>query len=181
MKKTEDIWNDYHDKLSAFLRARVADDMVEDIHQDVFVKIHSKIDSLKESTKLESWFYQITRNAVIDYYRSKRPTVDLPDWIEQAQTDEDETIRKELSSCLTPMIEQLPDKYRGAIKLSEIESKTQKEVAEIEKISLSGAKSRVRRGRAILKGMLDECCKFELNGKSQLVDYKRKDPEDGFC
>jgi RNA polymerase sigma-70 factor (ECF subfamily) len=181
MKKTEDIWNEYHDKLSAFLRARVADDMVEDILQDVFVKIHSKIDSLKESTKLESWFYQITRNAVIDYYRSKRPTVDLPDWIEQAQTDEDETIRKELSSCLTPMIEQLPDKYRGAIKLSEIESKTQKEVAEIEKISLSGAKSRVRRGRAILKGMLDECCKFELNGKSQLVDYKRKDPEDGFC
>lgn len=181
MKKTEDIWNEYHDKLSAFLRARVADDMAEDILQDVFVKIHSTIDSLKENTKLESWLYQITRNAVIDYYRSKRPTVDLPDWIEQAQTDEDETIRKELSSCLTPMIEQLPDKYRGAIKFSEIESKTQKEVAEIEKISLSGAKSRVRRGRAILKGMLDECCKFELNGKSQLVDYKRKDPEDGFC
>lgn len=181
MKTTENIWTEYSEKLSAFLRTRVDNDAVEDILQDVFVKIHSRIDTLKEDAKLESWLYQITRNAVIDYYRSKRPTVDLPDWIEQAQTDEDETIRKELSSCLTPMIEQLPDKYRGAIKLSEIESKTQKEVAEIEKISLSGAKSRVRRGRAILKGMLDECCKFELNGKSQLVDYKRKDPEDGFC
>ena len=92
MKRTEDIWNEYHDKLSAFLRGRVADDMVEDILQDVFVKIHSRIDSLKESTKLESWLYQITRNAVIDYYRSKRPTVDLPDWIEQAQANEDEII-----------------------------------------------------------------------------------------
>jgi RNA polymerase sigma-70 factor (ECF subfamily) len=174
MKRIEDIWNEYHDKLSAFLRVRVADDMVEDILQDVFVKI-------QESTKLESWLYQITRNAVIDYYRSKRPTVDLPDWIEQAQANEDEIIRQELSSCLSPMIEQLPDKYRGAIKLSEIESKTQKEVAEIEKISLSGAKSRVRRGRAILKGMLDECCKFEINSKNELVDYKKKSAENGFC
>ena len=181
MKRTEDIWNEYHDKLSAFLRGRVADDMVEDILQDVFVKIHSRIDSLKESTKLESWLYQITRNAVIDYYRSKRPTVDLPDWIEQAQANEDEIIRQELSSCLAPMIEQLPDKYRAAIKLSEIESKTQKEVAEIEKISLSGAKSRVQRGRSILKGMLHECCMFELNNDNQLVDYKRKHPENGSC
>ena len=181
MKATEDIWAEYHDKLSVFLRTRVANDVAEDILQDVFVKIHSRIDSLKENTKLESWLYQITRNAVIDYYRSKRPTVDLPDWIEQTQADEDEIIRQELSSCLAPMIEQLPDKYRAAIKLSEIESKTQKEVAEIEKISLSGAKSRVQRGRSILKGMLHECCKFELNNDNQLVDYKRKHPENGSC
>jgi RNA polymerase sigma-70 factor (ECF subfamily) len=181
MKTTENIWTEYHDKLSAFLRTRVANDVAEDILQDVFVKIHSRIDSLKENTKLESWLYQITRNAVIDYYRSKKPTVDLPEWIEQAQADEDEIIRKELSSCLVPMIEQLPDKYRTAIKLSEIDSKTQKEVAELEKISLSGAKSRVQRGRSILKGMLHECCKFELNGNNQLVDYKKKDPDNGFC
>ena len=174
MKRTEDIWNEYHDKLSAFLRGRVADDMVEDILQDVFVKIHSRIDSLKESTKLESWLYQITRNAVIDYYRSKRPTETLPDWIEQPQPDEDEIIRQELSSCLAPMIEQLPDKYRVAITLSEIERKTQKEVAELEKISLSGAKSRVQRGRALLKSMLHDCCDIEINQNSQLVSYEKK-------
>jgi RNA polymerase sigma-70 factor (ECF subfamily) len=181
MKTTENIWTEYSEKLSAFLRTRVDNDVAEDILQDVFVKIHSKIDTLKENTKLESWLYQITRNAVIDYYRSKRPTVELPEWIEQEQVNEDEIIRKELSSCLTPMIEQLPEKYRSAVKLSEIESKTQREVAEIEKITLAGAKSRVQRGRSILMGMLHECCRFELNGKNQLVDYKRKDPEDGSC
>jgi RNA polymerase sigma-70 factor (ECF subfamily) len=181
MKTTENIWTEYSEKLSAFLRTRVDNDVAEDILQDVFVKIHSKIDTLKENTKLESWLYQITRNVVIDYYRSKRPTVELPEWIEQEQVNEDEIIRKELSSCLTPMIEQLPEKYRSAVKLSEIESKTQREVAEIEKITLAGAKSRVQRGRSILMGMLHECCRFELNGKNQLVDYKRKDPEDGSC
>jgi RNA polymerase sigma-70 factor (ECF subfamily) len=181
MKNTENIWNEYNEKLSAFLRTRVDNDAVEDILQDVFVKIHTRIDTLKEDAKLESWLFQITRNAVIDYYRSKRPTVELPEWIEQEQANEDEIIRKELSSCLTPMIEQLPDKYLTAVKLSEIENKTQREVAEIEKITLAGAKSRVQRGRSILMGMLHECCKFELNGKNQLVDYKRKDPEDGSC
>ena len=54
MKATEDIWTEYHDKLSVFLRTRVANDVAEDILQDVFVKIHSRIDSLKENTKLES-------------------------------------------------------------------------------------------------------------------------------
>jgi RNA polymerase sigma-70 factor (ECF subfamily) len=181
MKKTEGIWIEYHNKLSVFLKTRVDSDVAEDILQDVFVKIHDRIDSLKENSKLESWIYQITRNAVIDYYRSKRPTADLPDWLEETKSDEDETIRQELSSCLAPMIEELPDKYREAVKLSEIERKTQKEVAEQENISLSGAKSRVQRGRALLKVMLHDCCKIEINKNNQLVSYEKKDKDCKYC
>ncbi|MCP4344328.1 MAG: hypothetical protein GY795_02245 [Desulfobacterales bacterium] len=69
----------------------------------------------------------MTRNTVIDYYRSKRPTNDLPERIQQPQSEEEETVRKELSSCLQPMIKELPDKYREAVQLSELENKTQKE------------------------------------------------------
>lgn len=181
MKTTEDIWFEYHNKLSAFISTRVANDVVEDILQDVFVKIHTRIDSLKENTKLESWLYQVTRNAVIDYYRSRRPTESLPDWIEQPQSDENEIIRQELSSCLTPMIEQLPDKYHVAINLSAIEGKTQKEIAELEKISLSGAKSRVQRGRALLKSMLHDCCQIEINQNNQLVSYEKKERDCKIC
>ncbi len=54
MRTTEDIWFEYHNKLSDFIRTRVATDVAEDILQDVFVKIHTRIDSLKENTKLES-------------------------------------------------------------------------------------------------------------------------------
>ena len=79
------------------------------------MKIHVQIDSLKEGTKLESWLYQITRNTIIDYYRSKRTTEELPDWIEQSQPEEEETIRQELSSCLEPMIKALPEKYRNKV------------------------------------------------------------------
>ncbi|MDO9546839.1 MAG: RNA polymerase sigma factor SigZ [Pelolinea sp.] len=181
MKTTEDIWFEYHNKLSAFIRNRVANDAAEDILQDVFVKILTRIDSLKENTKLESWLYQITRNAVIDHYRSRRPTENLPDWIEQPRSVENEIIRQELSSCLAPMIGQLPDKYRAAINLSAVEGRTQKEIAELEKISLSGAKSRVQRGRALLKSMLHDCCQIEINHNNELVSYESKERDSNIC
>jgi hypothetical protein len=57
---TKQIWIEYHTKLSAFIRARVSDDVItQDIIQDIFIKIHSQIATLKEQTKLESWGYQI--------------------------------------------------------------------------------------------------------------------------
>jgi len=179
MKSTENLWFEYHNKLSAFIRSRVAADVADDLLQDIFIKIHTRIDSLKDDTKLESWLYQITRNAIIDYYRSIKPTEDLPEWIEQPQPED--VIKKELLSCLEPMIKQLPDKYREAIQLSEIERQTQKEVSEMKNISLSCAKSRIQRGRALLKVMLYECCQIEINQNSQLVSYDKKDRNCKFC
>lgn len=79
------------------------------------------------------------------------------------------------------MIKELPDKYRNAVQMSEMESKTQKEVAVQEGISLSGAKSRVQRGRALLKTMLHECCQFEINKENQIVSYEKKDQDCKFC
>ena len=181
MKRTEEIWFKYHNKLSLFIKNRVAHDVAEDILQDVFVKIHTRIDSLKENTKLESWLYQITKNAIIDYYRSKKQFEKLPDWIKQEESDENEKMKGELFSCFAPMIDQLPDKYRTAVNLSEIEGKTQKEVAQLEKISLSGAKSRVQRGRALLKSMLFDCCQIELNHNNQLVSCEKKEGDCKFC
>lgn len=181
MKVTENIWREYQTRLRGFIRSRVADDAVDDILQDVFMKIHLHIDSLGDSTKLESWLYQITRNAIIDYYRSKRTFEELPKWIEQPQPEEEKNIKNELSACLEHMIKELPDKYRSAIQLSEMENRTQQEVAELEGISLSGAKSRVQRGRVLLKTMLDVCCQFEINQKNQVVSYEKKESDCKDC
>jgi RNA polymerase sigma-70 factor (ECF subfamily) len=178
---TENIWHEYHIKLVSFIRGKVSEDIADDVLQDVFMKIHARIDSVKEEAKIESWLYQITRNTIIDHYRSKRTTEELPNWIAQIQPDEEDVIKKELSSCLEPMVNELPVKYRNAVQMSEMENKTQKEVAEQEGISLSGAKSRVQRGRALLKTMLHECCQFELNKKNQVVSYEKKEKHCKYC
>jgi RNA polymerase sigma-70 factor (ECF subfamily) len=175
----ESIWFKYHQKLLNFIKKRVAVADAEDVLHEVFLKIQTRIGSLKEDTKLESWIFQITRNTVIDYYRSKRPTEPLPDWLEQEKEAELEGVKQELCSCFTPMIGHLPEHYRQAIKLSKLEGKTQKEVAELESITLSGAKSRVQRGRAMLRSMLLDCCDVELSKDNSLLSCDPK--KEGDC
>jgi RNA polymerase sigma-70 factor, ECF subfamily len=182
MNKIDEIWDEYHSKLLSFIRKRIGDkDSAEDILQDIFVRVHSKIDTLENRSKIENWLYQITRNAIIDYYRSRKPMEAVPDWLAQPEVSREEQNRLELASCLTPMIQRLPEKYRRAVQLSEIEGNTGKEVAERENISLSGAKSRVQRGRALLKTMLHECCTIETNRMKQIVGYDKNSDDCTSC
>ena len=147
----------------------------DDVLQNVFLKMHTGLVALKDEARLQSWLYQIARNAIIDYFRSQKPLVELPDHIPQYETDPGEIITQELSDCLRPMIQLLPEKYREAVMLSELRGLTQKEVAKVQGTSLSGAKSRVQRGRVLLKNMLSECCRLEFDRSGRLCGYERND------
>lgn len=175
MNLSKKVWQEYHSRLRAFIKSKISDDTVaDDILQNVFLKMHTGLASLKDETKLKSWLYQIARNAIIDYFRSQKPTVDIPEWLSQPETDSGEKVTQELSECLRPMIQLLPKNYREAVTLSELKGLTQKEVAKLQGTSLSGAKSRVQRGRALLKNMLSECCRLEFDHSGRLCDYERK-------
>jgi len=166
---------EFHDKLFAFIKSKVSDHFIaEDLLHDVFVKILSKLDTLEERGKMESWIYQITRNTVTDYYRTNTNESKLANFTITPKINEAEETRLELSSCLLHMINQLPDKYRIAIQLSEIEGEKQKEIARLENITLSGAKSRVQRGRVLLKKILLSNCQLDLNSKNQITDSSPK-------
>ncbi len=174
MNTSEKVWQEYHSRLRAFIKSRISDDTAtDDILQNVFLKMHTGLASLKDETKLQSWLYQIARNAVIDYYRSQKPTVDIPEWLPHPKPDPGDKVTQELSECLQPMIQLLPENYREAVILSELKGLTQKEVARIQGTSLSGAKSRVQRGHALLKEMLADCCRFEFDHSGRLCAYER--------
>ena len=182
MNTSEKVWQEYHSRLHAFIKSRIAEDAAtDDILQNVFLKMHTGLTSLKDATKLQSWLYQITRNAINDYFRSQKPTVEFPDQLLQPEIDPGEKVTQELSNCLQPMIRRLPETYREAVILSELKGLTQKEVAQMQGTSLSGAKSRIQRGRAQLKEMLADCCRLEFDHKGRLCDYERKDNECDTC
>ena len=179
MNISEKVWHEYHAKLKAFIKSKISDvAAADDVLQNVFLKMHKGLPALQDRTKLQSWLYQIARNVISDYYRSLKPAVDIQEFLPQPGTDPNEKTTRELSECLRPMIEQLPENYREAIILSEIEGLTQKEVSRVQGISASGAKSRVQRGRALLKEMLIDCCRLEFDHKGRLCDYE---PKDGNC
>jgi RNA polymerase sigma-70 factor (ECF subfamily) len=72
------------------------------------------------------------------------------------------------------LIRQLPQPYREAVMLSEIEGLRQWEVADRLGVSLSAAKSRIQRGRALLKEALDRCCVFNFDTRGNLIDLDPK-------
>lgn len=172
---TEQVWEAFHTPLHQFIRRRVADeDVAEDLLQEVFLKIHQHAETLKEVKRLESWMYQITRNAIIDYYRSNRATttldaagvVDLP---EELPADD---VVTELLPCVYAMVQNLPAQDRQALILTEYQGLTQKELGERLGLSFSGAKSRVQRAREKLKQQLLECCHFEFDRRGHILDYR---------
>lgn len=182
MSVSEKVWGEYRTRLRAFIRSRVSDDATsEDILQDVFLKIHTGLASLRDEKKLKSWLYQIARNAITDYYRSQKQTVELANQLPHPEIDPSEKVTQELSECLHPMIQLLPENYRETIILSELKGLTQKEIAKLQGTSLSGAKSRVQRGRILLKNMLDECCQLEFDHRGRLCDYERKERSSDIC
>ncbi len=75
---TENVWDTFNVNLKQFILRRVAsEDNAEDILQEVFVKIHTRIHTLRDEEKLPGWIYQIARNAIYDYYRAQRDTLAL--------------------------------------------------------------------------------------------------------
>lgn len=168
----ESVWDQFSDRLRSFIRARVPDEeTAEDILQEVFLRIHAKIGTLQDLGKLESWLYQITRNVIIDYYRSRRPTEQLPETLGSSEEVYEEALVTRLASDVREMVEALPEPYREALVLTSYEGLSQKELAKRLGLSYSGAKSRVQRARERVKDMLMTCCHFEFDRRGTVIDY----------
>jgi RNA polymerase sigma-70 factor (ECF subfamily) len=174
---TEHLWEAFHTPLHGFIRKRVPDETVaEDLLQEVFLKIHLHIEALQDVKKLESWIYQITRNAIIDFYRSTRWTtsLDTPEVLDLPAELPDDDIISELFPCVQAMVRNLPEQDRQALVLTEYQGLTQKEFGERLGLSLSGAKSRVQRAREKLKQQLLACCHFELDHRRHIINYQSR-------
>ena len=174
---TETIWMEFSDRLRGFIRARINDrDTAEDILQDVFIRIHEKSKQIKDDTKVVSWVYQITRNAIIDFYRKKKlvsPDASVPDFIEE---DEEELlINSQFTKCMTPFLENLSPKYQDALNNTLFGSKSQKEYAAELNISYTAMKSRVQRAKKELKENFVQCCSIKTDAYGNVISSKLDD------
>jgi RNA polymerase sigma-70 factor (ECF subfamily) len=168
----QSLWILLHDRLFKFILRRVSDpNDVEDILQDVFLKVHIHLETIQNVEKIESWVFQIARNSIIDYYR--KPTgisfeKELPVFDEYGGEDTAEN----LAPYIQEIIQTLPNKYREAIFMADYEGKNQHELAKFLGISLSGAKSRVQRARKMIKDVMLACCHFEFDARGIVYDYR---------
>ena len=174
----EAIYRRFHHELMGFVERRVGDrEQAEDIVQEIFVRIQRSLSQLETVGNVRAWLYRITRNAVIDHYRTRRhaqqdsvdPAHEPP--AEEADFTEPE-VRAPLVASLREMLGELPDKYREALELHELEGLTQEAVAHRLSLSVPGAKSRIQRARKQLREEFLACCRFELDPRGGIVNYE---------
>lgn len=173
MSAMASLWEEHKTRLRGYIVNRVRDrQAADDILQDVYLKAHVSLHSVRSPGSVSGWLTRIAANAIADHYRARRPAVELPD--DLAAPELERNLEAELATCLQPLIADLPEIYRTALTLSEIEGITQGEVARTLGISVSGAKSRVQRGRKLLRDRILQCCEIE-NGRHGIVDFSARE------
>lgn len=192
---TSEVWARFRDGLLRFLRSQLpsaAD--AEDVLQDVFVRIHEGLGRVEHPDRLQSWVYGIARRAVADFYRERGRRPDMvdagaatepavePEVPTLASYKGEHDVHEEVLSWLVPMVEALPEGYAEAVRLADVEGLPQREVADRLGLSLSGAKSRVQRGRALLGDVLRACCEVEFGADGRAVEYRPREKRcEGDC
>jgi len=167
-------WRDLEVKLRPFIARRVRADIdVDDVVQDVFLRMQRGLAGLRDEERFGPWVYQVARSAIIDHQRvaAKHRVVDGEAMEEEApEVDEDDSaVERELASYIALFVAMLPSPYREALTLTELEGLTQKQAADMLGISLSGMKSRVQRGRQQLRKALEDCCHIALDARGRVV------------
>lgn len=180
-RAAEVMWAELHARLRAFVARRVPDRVaVDDLAQEIMLRLYSRISRLRDRERLDAWAYQVARNVIADYWRDRAVTRELPldDQLRdqlaalpvpEDDHDEAETFRAEIASCLAPMVDRLAEPYREAIRLTDLGARTQTEAATALGLSAPGMKARVQRGRAQLRELLRACCRIELDRRGQIT------------
>ena len=168
----ENIYKEYNELLMNFIIRRVPNSFIaEDILQEVFMKVIDKYNQLRDKKKLKSWLFQITRNAIIDYYHNEKQNVDTEvELVDVGETNENDVSIKLQESVLL-MIQQLPLKYRQSLYLADYKGMTHKDIAKRLKVSDTCAKSRIQRARKLMKEIYLKCCHFEFDRNGKVTDY----------
>jgi RNA polymerase sigma-70 factor, ECF subfamily len=167
-----------------FIGARVKDaPTVDDLTQEVLLKVHQRLPQVRDPRRIMGWVIQIARNTMIDFFRSLR-TSDV--FIEENYASdvdplpslplEESQLREDLNLYIRSVVQNLPAIYRDALVLTDYDGLTQVELAESLGLSVSAAKSRVQRARAMVHQTIDRCCHFEVDRYGTVIDYSPKRP-----
>lgn len=172
--RIRDLWIDLNHELYRFVLARVKNPVLaQDLVQDVFVKAQTNMHQLKRPEKLTSWVYQITRNTLIDHFRTaKNQAVDI-EGLELPEKEGECFEYAQLSECIAGKIDQLKAPYQQAMVLTYLKGFSQKQLAEHFQSSYSGAKSRVQKARNILKEQVLNCPNVSADGMGKIYDFNQ--------
>ena len=189
---TERSWSDFLDRLRRYVSRRVDGAWADDVMGDILLRLAEHRDDLERARNPLAWMYRVAANVITDHHRRRAAeSRALKQAAVEAETDistdvrdaaEEETPEQALARCLTPFVRDLPANYAEALTLTELQGHTQADAAAASGLSHSGMKSRVQRGRILLKQRLLKCCDIALDRRGRVMDVRRRNqPSQAGC
>ncbi len=174
-----DVFAAWHGKVRAYAAKLIGPGEADDVTQEVFLRVRRSLGTLEEPSKIGSWIYAITLNAVRDAVgkRSPRgapPSAGAPEAIAAipdaaARTPEEAVLRTEMVECYLDYVKRLPPRYEEVYVLSEFEELTNDEIAQRLAVSLGTVKIRLHRARRRLFSELRRNCACYVNDRGELM------------
>ena len=139
----------------------------QDLVQDAYLRAYRFFDRFESGTNFKAWLFKILKNIYINKYRkeSRRPqmvdisSVEASNSLQGPTTPEDEIFNKLLDDDVTRAMDALPEDFRLAIMLADLDGLSYKDIAEILDCPIGTVMSRLHRGRKLLKNNLYEYAK----------------------
>ena len=144
----------------------------EDLLQETYLKAYRSFGSFQEGTNLRAWLYRILTNTFINSYRAakRRPEVTDVEDVEDlylykrmvgpggisSRSAEDEALDTFTDDVVKTALEELPEAFRMAVLLADVEGFSYKEISEITDVPIGTVMSRIHRGRRALQKTLHD-------------------------
>jgi RNA polymerase sigma-70 factor, ECF subfamily len=169
-------WRALDAAVRRYVRAQVgAGAVVDDLVQDVLVRLHRHLGNLRSREKLPALVYRTARSVVVDHFRRQRPTSAISDDLPGPSVSP-ETLDPDPAQILSRWVanraDLLPERYREVLRRTELQGKTQRQVADELGLAYSTVKSRAQRGRALLHADLLACCRVEVDVRGRVTAFE---------
>ena len=141
-------------------------DLAEDLLQETLIRIAHALPGFQQRAELKTWAFSIATRVAADYFRQPANRIAIVDMVEAPEPPdcerpiEQRLVIDEMNACVRQVIDSLPEDYRAALILHDIEGLTAEQTAEICDCSLATAKIRIHRARARLTKALQRECDF---------------------
>lgn len=163
----EDLARELAQPIMRYLERYLGDRAVaEDLWQETLIRMNKGLFSFAGRSSIKTWAFSIASRVAADYLRQperKTRIVELnevADLVDSDRVIDERLVVDEMNECVRRVIDSLPDTYRAALILHDLEGLSAEQTAEICDSSVASAKIRIHRARLRLKEALKEECRF---------------------